>query len=114
MNLLDRFRGKPHLEQGVGERFISFQEYYISMHDLITRLENSGHRAAASEVRSSLSHLNGLTIEWRLFMESLEKTLSVYGQELRPVESSDLLAVLQYAHRIVSRQKSKHRGIFNI
>jgi hypothetical protein len=103
LGLLDRFREEKQSDRIVRDRFISVPEYYIFLRNFVARLEHKGHLSAASEIRSSLSHLNGRTLEWALFLEVIEKTESLRGPELGPSEASDLHDVVHYA-RLISKR----------
>ena len=59
--------------------FVSSQELFEAVTDLMTRLEASGHSQALAEIRAGYRCLNGLTDGWALFLESIEKVEATHA-----------------------------------
>jgi hypothetical protein len=92
-----------HLADFRTEWFRSNQELFDAINDLIARLETNGHRPAATELRTGLGSLNGLTDGWVQLLESVQKAAA--DSEQLPVEDHRELKKIRVAVRdVVSRR----------
>ena len=84
--------------------FTSLAEYFTAARDLISRLEEGGHRAAAAELDEGYRCLNGLTDGWALFLESIDKVRAERGAALSDDERRQLEDLRRVARGAVRRR----------
>lgn len=85
-------------------QFHSTEEFLATLRELMDRIEERGHTAAAQELRSGFSCLNGLTDGWALLMESMERTVAAHHGALGTAEMLELRDLLKVVRKAVYRR----------
>lgn len=83
--------------------YASNQDFFTAISKLAERLDEIGPKQAANALRSGLSCLNGLTDGWAMLLESIEKILSEYRDQISVAELSELLAMRDIVKAVVYR-----------
>ena len=79
------------------------EDFFKDLNDFIARLDKAGAGQAAAEIRSGMRYLNGLTDGWAMLMESMEKTLNIYKEQITKEHYSELRAYFAIVKKIVFR-----------
>lgn len=85
-------------------RFASNEEFFQAVEDLIARLERSGFRDAARELREGYGCINGLTDGAALFLESIKRVRDAWAGNFSREDRSALNRIHAAAHRAVCRR----------
>ena len=80
------------------------EELFRAVAELASKLEAGGHLDAATELRSGLGCLNGLTDGWALFLESIEKVKATHAKRFAQDEREALAAIRAAVHTAVYRR----------
>lgn len=84
--------------------FKSNEEFFVALRDLMDRIERQGNIAAAQELRSGFSCLNGLTDGWALLMESMERTIAPNQGKINKTEMLELRDMIKVVSKVVYRR----------
>jgi hypothetical protein len=84
--------------------FKSNEEFFVALRDLMGRIEKQGNVAAAKDLRSGFSCLNGLTDGWALLMESMERTIAANQGTIAATEMLELRDMLKVVSKVVYRR----------
>jgi hypothetical protein len=83
------------------KEYQSNEEFFQAFQELIRRLDDGGNSQAAQELRQGFSCLNGLTDGWALLMESIQKTVLHYREDLLGVDAEELEGMLKVVRKVV-------------
>jgi hypothetical protein len=86
------------------KNFKSNEEFFVTLRDLIDRIEKQGNIAAAQELRSGFACLNGLTDGWALLMESMERTIAANKGKIDKLDMLELCAMRRIVSKVVYRR----------
>lgn len=85
------------------KEYQSNEEFFSAVKDLASKLENTGHKEAASELLKGIRMLNGLTDGWADFMNALDEIVKQYSKELNDVDIQTLKNFHSVAKKAVYR-----------
>ena len=84
--------------------FKSNEEFFAALRNLMDRIETQGNTAAAQELRSGFSCLNGLTDGWALLVESMQRTVAANRGKMGKAEMLELRNMITVVTKVVYRR----------
>jgi hypothetical protein len=86
------------------KQYASNKEFFGDVAHLATRLEEGGLTEVATEMRTGLQCINGLTDGWGELMERLESVIARFGAKIPSDQLAELKGMFDTTQKLVFRK----------